>query len=108
MSVIARRASLEDDIEVLNTVDSLDVLEIADAETMRVVRECVGRLAALVTGRITIFREMRELDNALGLTPKGLAALRWKIVDDTPAVGSVDGKVTSISTRRDRLLAADA
>ncbi len=25
---------------------------------------------------------MRELDDRLGLTPKGLAALRWKVVAD--------------------------
>lgn len=28
-------------------------------------------------------REIRELDDRLGLTPKALAALRWKIVDDS-------------------------
>ena len=44
----------------------------------------VQRIAALATGRLQIMREMREIDDRLGLTPKGLAALRWKIVDDTP------------------------
>jgi len=29
-----------------------------------------------------VIREMREMDDRLGLTPKGLAALRWKIVPD--------------------------
>lgn len=33
-------------------------------------------------------REMRELDDRLGLTPKGMAALRWRIVDD----GTPDAK----------------
>jgi hypothetical protein len=28
-----------------------------------------------------VVREMREMDDRLGLTPKGLAALRWKIVE---------------------------
>lgn len=31
-------------------------------------------------------REMREMDDRLGLSPKGLAALRWKIIDDAEEV----------------------
>lgn len=37
---------------------------------------------------LACMREMRELDDRLGLTPKGLVALRWTITDDVPpAVG---------------------
>lgn len=32
---------------------------------------------------MSIAREMREMDDRLGLTPKGMAAMRWRIVDDT-------------------------
>lgn len=50
---VARRAQLEDQIETVERA----------------------------TERSAVAREMRELDDRLGLTPKGLAALRWKIID---------------------------
>lgn len=53
-SIVARRASLED------------------------------LLAGADDGHLQLMREMRELDDRLGLTPKGMAALRWVVVDDTP------------------------
>lgn len=31
---------------------------------------------------VSLSREIRELDDRLGLTPKGRQALRWEIVDD--------------------------
>jgi hypothetical protein len=73
---------LEDDLASLAAVEGLDCgsLDGADDE----LRKLVQRIAALATGRLQIMREMREIDDRLGLTPKGLAALRWKIVDDTP------------------------
>jgi hypothetical protein len=107
-SVVARRASLEDDLAALGHVDSLDALDVLGAENMRQVREVIGRLAALATGRIAVYREMRELDNLLGLTPKGMAALRWTIVDDkAPAKAKAKtAKVTDMEdARRQRLLA---
>lgn len=78
--VVSRRASLEDDLAALAAVQGLDLGVLAEADDE--VRKLVGRLAALATGRLGIMREMRECDDRLGLTPKGLAALRWKIVDD--------------------------
>lgn len=90
--LIARRASLEDDLASLAAVEGLDCgsLDGADDE----LRKLVQRIAALATGRLQIMREMREIDDRLGLTPKGLAALRWKIVDDssTPTTGTPAGK----------------
>lgn len=44
-----------------------------------------------VENRLTVQREMRELDDRLGLTPKGLAQLRWKIVADEEGKGSAPG-----------------
>jgi hypothetical protein len=107
-SAIARRASLEDDLATIAEVDSVDALGITDADSLREVRTLVGRLAALVTGRLAICKEMRELDNLLGLTPKGMAALRWVIVDDTAAAEPArqSGKVASMEdARRSRLMA---
>lgn len=58
--VVARRAKMEDIVAGLEPGESLAAI-----------------------------RETRELDDRLGLSPKGLAALRWKIVGDeaTPASG---------------------
>jgi hypothetical protein len=52
--VVARRALLEDDLTQVDPGQA----------------------------RLQVMREMRELDDRLGLTAKGLAALRWKITDD--------------------------
>lgn len=52
-------------------------------------------------------RESRELEDRLGLTPKGLAALRWKIIppDPTPAVAGTDDLSRKRESRRSRLTA---
>lgn len=83
--VIARRAQLEDDIAALDRVEGLDFTEVLEADAANEVRWAVSRVAALATGRTVLFREQRELDDRLGLTPKGMAALRWSIVADEPA-----------------------
>lgn len=80
--VIARRASLEDDLATIAKVDNLDGFELLNAEHMADVRTMIGRLAALCSGRLQIMKEMRELDTRLGLTPKGRSDLRWEIVED--------------------------
>jgi hypothetical protein len=76
---IARRASLEDDLAALADVEGLDWDELADAPTIREFRRIVSSLSAMVSGRVTLLKECRELDDRLGLTPKGRLALRWPI-----------------------------
>lgn len=49
--------------------------------------------------RIPLYREMREIDDRLGLTPKGMAALRWTVVA-TPEAVSDAGATDEVSTRR--------
>jgi hypothetical protein len=80
-SLVARRASLEDDLAAAGDVESLELDELLGAKSAEV-KEAIGRLAALATGRLVIFREMRELDDRLGLSPKGMATLRWTIADE--------------------------
>lgn len=75
--LISRRASLEDDLAALAAIDGIDFSDLADE-----IENAVRRVAALATGRLQLMREMREIDDRLGLSPKGLAALRWKIVAD--------------------------
>lgn len=38
------------------------------------------------SSRLPLVREMRELDDRFGLTPKGMAALRWQVVADKEPV----------------------
>lgn len=76
--VVARRASLEDDLAALEDVKGLDFDELI-GEKAPEIRAVVQRVAALATGRLQIIREMRELDDRLGLTPKAMAQLRWTI-----------------------------
>jgi hypothetical protein len=105
-SVVANRASLEDDMAALDSVEGLDWDGLLSAENAREFRDVVSRVAAMATGRLAILKLMNDLDNQLGLTPKGMAALRWKIVDDTPAVeppAPAEGTVTGINSRRARL-----
>jgi hypothetical protein len=106
-SMVGRRAALEDDLAAIGTVHSLDAFDLLEAlepDAAQTVRDLIGRLAGLASGRLAIYREMRELDDRLGLTPKGMAALRWTIVADptTPATGPAEG-VTDITQRRRKL-----
>ncbi len=103
---VARRAQLEDDLAALERVDGLDVRDLlgsADAEVARTVELLVGRLHSLAVGRLALARECREMDDRLGLTPKSMAALRWRIVDAD--ADETKAKIASPSTpeRRERL-----
>lgn len=53
-----------------------------------------------------LIREMRELDDRLGLTPKGLAQLRWKIVDEQ-AEAAEQAKARDELAARRRVKAVD-
>lgn len=103
-SWVARRASLEDDLAALENVHGLDFDELIGAENGKEFRDIVTRVAALATGRLQILKEMREMDDRLGLTPKGMAALRWVVVADKPETPAQPaGNVTPMSDRRKRL-----
>lgn len=78
--VVARRAQLEDDLVVLGErrlefgeLDDLDE-QVVDRITL-----VVDTLKRLATAKLSVVREMRELDDRLGLTPKAMAQLRWTI-----------------------------
>lgn len=106
--MIARRASLEDDLATIASVEGVDLAELLGAELDAEFRGVIGRLAALATGRLPLFREIRELDDRLGLTPKGLAALRWTIVDDaTPGEQPEERPLETFTVKELRKLVAD-
>lgn len=83
--VVARRASLEDDLAAVGQVESLDMSDLLDADSERAFKNVVRRLAGLVGGRLAILKEMRELDDRLGLTPKAMGQMRWSIQVDEVA-----------------------
>jgi hypothetical protein len=97
-SVVARRASLEDDLATLELVQGLDFDEFVDRTAAAAVRTAVNRVAALATGRLQIVREMRELDDRLGLTPKAMAQLRWSIKADDADVSEVPAGDNNVVT----------
>lgn len=86
--VVARRAQIEDDLGMLASIDSGDLSDLLGfdyAEMEEQVKWLIGHLKGLAANDMSLKREARELDDRLGLTPKGLAALRWTIVDDVEA-----------------------
>lgn len=104
--VVARRATLEDDLHALEHID-IDLEFLCGEEpneAMRNLQFLIGKIKALAGGKMSILREMRELDGKLGLTPKGLADLRWTIIDDAEAP-KVDGARAPRAggSRRERL-----
>lgn len=110
-SMVARRASLEDDLAALERVQGLDlVAALAAFHSATELAMVIRRVAALATGRLGIVKEMRELDDRLGLTPRGLAQLRWIIIDDVPIEevesGPDDENVADLDERRRRILDA--
>lgn len=85
---VAHRAALEDDVRAMESQD-FDVAELLGVEDNAVVRrlnEMFRRMKSLAAGKVSITKTMTDMDDRLGLTPKGMAALRWKIVaDEEPA-----------------------
>jgi hypothetical protein len=96
-AVVARRASLEDDLAALEAVQGIDFDELGPRADQ--VRAAVQRVAALATGRLQIIKEMRELDDRLGLTPKAMAQLRWTIEGDAKPAVSSENVVTPTADR---------
>lgn len=100
--VACRRAQLEDDLAALAEVEGLDLVDVANADNVMSAKAVVRVVASLATGRLQLMKHMLDLDDRLGLTPKGMAALRWTVIDNTPK----DEKKSSGSNVR-RLKAVD-
>lgn len=118
-SLVSRRAMLEDDLDALEraNTDVVDMSELLDQlEQGESIRWLFQRLAAMSSGRLGLMKEMRELDDRLGLSPKGLANLRWVIVEDdsgeaeatAAAEEAAEDEVQAQRERRERLAAGDA
>lgn len=87
---VAHRAALEDDVEAMESHD-FDVAELLGAEESEVsrrVNDIFRRMKALAAGKVSLTKTMTDMDDRLGLTPKGMAALRWKIVAEEEGKGT--------------------
>lgn len=105
--VVARRAQLEDDLKSLDRADSLDALIGQDPDQVTLfLKFLVGELKALAGNKLAVAREMRELDDRLGLTPKGLASNRWKIVADDQVASDAQGPKSGAKPKKGRALQA--
>lgn len=105
---IVRRAQLEDRVAALQHVDDFDMGELLATdeglERYKRLKSVIGMLKGMASGELQLMKEMRELDDRLGLTPKGMAALRWTIVDDEPVVATAPTSgVSKLSDRRARI-----
>jgi hypothetical protein len=79
---VARRALLEDHSAALQFADELDLgdlFAVEDREAQGRVEWALGLLRRSATGEVALMKEMRELDNRLGLNPKAMADLRWTV-----------------------------
>jgi hypothetical protein len=116
---VARRAQLEDALAALDEPEDLverihnSMLRTLESDAPEDVPErlnylglLMAKLKALAGGRVTLLKEMREMDNKLGLNPKAFADLRWtlEVPDEEPAA---DKKAT-LGASVTRLRAVDA
>lgn len=103
---LARRAELEDVLEVLDAGDqAFDLADYLDLDAdLRAanqrLRSVIGTLRAQAGNRSSVVREMRELDDRFGLTPKGFAALRWRIVEKAEEPEKQQSAAPSAARRR--------
>lgn len=111
---IAHRATLEDDLAAVQRVDMGDFLkDVANSQDAREVKLIVAHLAALTVGRLSILTKIADIDDRLGLSPKGRDNLRWKVVSDEdyypkkPATATArrqqTAKVSKLADRRRRV-----
>lgn len=85
---VAHRAALEDDVRAMQAddFDLVELLGVKDSELARRLNEMFRRMKALAAGKVSLTKTMTDMDDRLGLTPKGMASLRWKIVaEEEPA-----------------------
>lgn len=118
--VVVRRSLLEDELDALDQADPIDLhgalREALDGESVQPLEDIADRVEALIRGlrRVaggsgSVMRQMAAHDKALGLTPKGMADLRWTIVAE-PALTDAragDAAVAARSRPRGLLHAVD-
>lgn len=113
----ARRARLEDRLAALSDETPFDPLEnliadLVDADSdheristaIRDLKAGFHALKAIAGGEVAIMKEIRELDGKLGLNPKAMADLRWRIVETEQSESdTLDEAVARMDDYRARL-----
>jgi hypothetical protein len=94
---LARRASLEDDLFLLEQADEFDLSDLLnigeEREALMRLEFFIRKLKALAGGKMAILKEARELDKRFGLDPKAIAENRWQIVDEQLSLEPPEPKV---------------
>lgn len=99
--LVGRRAQLEDSLAALDQFDPgaletfFEGLNPGEPDALRdaltELGDVIGRLQSLAGGRLAVLREIRELDDRLGLSARAMQALKWTLADDKPkAKGGLD------------------
>lgn len=99
IDIVARRATLVDDLNAISTPRSLVLDDLEDPELKRL----VSSLAALAGGKSVVLKAMADCDAQLGLGAKNLAQLRWTIVDESAAKSPTSPAPVESSGSRGRL-----
>jgi hypothetical protein len=97
---VARRARLEDDLDAMklatDEVDLADLLAEFDMEALRRIQWALDALHRSASGKLAVEKEMRELENRLGLNPQAMVTLKWTIGEPAKETDDLD----DLSARR--------
>lgn len=95
---VAHRAALEDDVRAMESedFDVAELLEVEDSALSRRLNDMFRRMKSLAAGKVSLTKTMTDMDDRLGLTPKGMAALRWKIVEEDGGKGGTVRTLRSV------------
>jgi hypothetical protein len=97
---------LEDDLAALDFNDRVDLQNLlgpdVDKDSIRQVKDALDTLKRSASGKTVLMKQMLELDDRLGLTPKSMAGLRWTVVEP-PAPEADHSDVAQIDDYRARL-----
>lgn len=103
---VLRRAVLEDELAAVGFTDELDLEDLlagAEREAVDRVTFALDRLKRSASGATSLMKEMRELDNRLGLNPKAMSDLRWTLEEPAASVPADDGDVARLDDYRARI-----
>lgn len=103
--VVARRAQLEDELAALDFHDGVDLEDLlagADQDAIKRVEWALSTLKRTASGSTALMKEMREIDNRLGLNPKAMADLRWSIEDRAEDEPESTAGVANMAAYRER------
>jgi hypothetical protein len=90
---VARRATLEDVVSALESVEAFDLESFMADDPVDAVKNLqwlLETLKAAAGGVLSVSREMRELETQLGFGAKSMHALGWNPDESKPKVSKLD------------------